>query len=46
MNVEVITLSRMATRVMEEVGEVMHTSLSKVGKSMLIYDILSKEKII
>ena len=44
MNVEVITLSRMATRVMEEVGEVMHTSLSKVGKSMLIYDILSKEK--
>lgn len=44
MNVEVLTLSRMATRVMEEVGEIMHTRLSKVGKSMLIYDILSKEK--
>lgn len=44
MNVEVLTLSRMATRVMEEIGEIIHTRLSKVGKSMLIYDILSKEK--
>lgn len=34
----------MATRVMEEVGEAIYTRLSKVGKSMLIYDILSKEK--
>lgn len=44
MNVEVLTLTRMATRVMEEVGALIHTRLSKVGKSMLIYDILSKEK--
>ena len=44
LNVEVLTLSRMATRVMAEVGGSLYTRLSKIGKSMLIYDILSKEK--
>ena len=44
LNVEVLTLSRMATRVMGEVGGNLYTRLSKTGKSMLIYDILSKEK--
>lgn len=44
MDVEVLTLSRMATRVIEDMGERIHTRLSKVGKSMIIYDVLSKEK--
>ena len=44
LNVEVLTLSRMATRVMEKVGGKLYTRLSKIGKSMLIYDILTKEK--
>lgn len=44
LNVEVLTLSRMATRVMGEVGGNLYTRLSKIGKSMLIYDILTKEK--
>lgn len=44
LNVEVLTLSRMATRVMDEVEVVKKTRLSKIGKAMLIYDILSKEK--
>lgn len=44
LNVEVLTLSRMATRVMNEIGGSLYTRLSKVGKSMLIYDILTKEK--
>lgn len=44
LNVEVLTLSRMASRVMNEVGGNLYTRLSKTGKSMLIYDILSKEK--
>lgn len=43
LNVEVLTLSRMVTRVFDEM-EVVHQSLTKVGKSMLIYDILSKNK--
>ena len=42
-NVEVLTLSRMAYRVLAEVGK-NTTSLSKIGKSMLIYDLLTKEK--
>ena len=42
-NVEVLTLSRMAYRVSNEIGEVT-SALSKVGKSMLIYDLLSKNK--
>ena len=43
LNVEVLTLSRMAMRVEEEVGEKTEV-LSKIGKSMLIYDLLSKER--
>lgn len=44
MNIEVLTLSRMATRVLDEVGEKTRKLLSSVGKDMIIYDILSKEK--
>ncbi len=41
-NAEVITLSRMAYRVLNEVGGVTKTQLSKSGKAMLIYSILNK----
>ena len=41
---EVLTFARMAYRVMQEVGGVLETSLSKAGQAMLIYDILEKEK--
>ena len=41
---EVITLSRMAYRVLEEIGGSSKTHLSKQGKSMLIYSILSQNK--
>lgn len=44
MNAEVITLSRMAYRVIGEIGGVNKTRLSKCGKAMLIYSILSKNK--
>lgn len=43
-NTEVITFSRMAFRVRNELGGAKKTSLSKSGKAMLIYDILSKCK--
>lgn len=43
-NVEVLTLSRMATRVLDEVGEKSRNLLTSVGKNMIIYDILSREK--
>ena len=43
MNVEVLTLSRMAYRVLNEVG-VNSSQLSKAGKDMLIFDVLTKEK--
>ena len=43
-NAEVITLSRMAYRVLNEIGGNSKTSLSKCGKAMLIYSILSKYK--
>ncbi len=43
MNVEVLTLSRMAYRVGNEVG-IPNNQLSKAGKDMLIFDVLSKEK--
>lgn len=43
-NVEVLTLSRMATRVLDEVGEKTRNLLTQVGKNMIIYDVLSKEK--
>ena len=44
LNAEVLTLSRMASRVIDEVGIAQKTRLSKIGKAMLIYDILSKSK--
>ena len=44
MNAEVITLSRMAHRVLQEIGGSNHTQLTKCGKSMLIYSILNKYK--
>ena len=43
-NTEVITFSRMAFRVRNELGGAKKTSLSKSGKAMLLYDILSKCK--
>ena len=43
-NAEVITLSRMAYRVINEVGGVENNHLSKFGKAMLIFSILNKEK--
>ena len=43
-NAEVVTLSRMAYRVINEVGGNSKTSLSKCGKAMLIYSILNNNK--
>jgi len=43
LNVEVLTLSRMAYRVFDEIGH-KNKGLSSVGKTMLIYDILNKNK--
>jgi len=43
-NAEVLTLSRMAYRVLNEVGGNNNTHLSKCGKAMLIYSILSSNK--
>ena len=43
-NVEVITLSRMAHRVLNEIGGATKTMLSKCGKAMLIYSILNNNK--
>ena len=43
-NAEVITFSRMAYRVINEVGEVNSTGLTKSGKAMLIYSILNSQK--
>ena len=42
-NAEVITLSRMAYRVLNEIGGNSKTHLSKCGKAMLIFDILNKQ---
>ena len=44
MNAEVITLSRMAHRVLQETGGDKKTKLTKCGKSMLIYSILNENK--
>ena len=44
LNAEVLTLSRMAYRVMQEVGGSNKTQLTKSGKAMLIYAILNKNK--
>lgn len=43
-NAEVITLSRMAYRVMQELGGNKKTKLTKCGKAMLIYSILNTNK--
>ena len=40
-NAEVITLSRMAHRVLQEIGGNINNSLTKCGKAMLIYSILN-----
>ena len=44
LNAEVLTLSRMAYRVINEIGGRTQTSLTKCGKAMLIYSILSQHK--
>ncbi len=44
-NAQVVTLSRMANLVLNEVGIVNKTPLSKPGKAMIIYSILNKFKI-
>lgn len=41
-NAEVVTLSRLAYRVLNETGGIIKTQISKCGKSMLIYSILNK----
>ena len=43
-NAEVVTLSRMAYRVIQEIGGRTETNLSKCGKAMLIYSILNNCK--
>ena len=39
MNTEVLTLSRMSSRIEDELGGKLDTKLSKIGKSMLIYNL-------
>lgn len=41
---EVITFNRLAYRVINEIGGVIHTNLTKCGKAMLIYWVLQTEK--
>ena len=41
-NAEVITFNRLAYRVINEIGGVIHNRLSKCGKAMLIYSILQR----
>ena len=41
---EVITFNRLACRVINEIGGVIHTNLTKCGKAMLIYWVLQTEK--
>lgn len=43
-NAEVLTLSRMADRVISETIGNLQTHLSKIGKSMIIYDALDNQK--
>ena len=43
-NAEVVTFSRMAYRVIQEIGGRTETNLSKCGKAMLIYSILNNNK--
>ena len=44
LNAEVVTLSRLAYRVINEIGGANKTQNSKCGKAMLIYSILNKYK--
>ena len=44
MNVQVLTLSRMAFRINEELGREKKDKLNKSGKAMIIYDILKNEE--
>lgn len=44
LNAEVVTLSRMAYRVINEIGGKTETNLSKCGKAMLVYSILNNHK--
>lgn len=44
LNAEVITLSRMAYRVMQEIGGIKKKTLTKSGKAMIIYHILNQYK--
>lgn len=43
-SVEVLTLKRMAFRVINEIGKTNKATLSKVGKNLLIYDLVNKQK--
>ena len=43
-NAEIITFNRLAFRVINEIGGVINTNLTKCGKAMLIYSILQQEK--
>ena len=43
-NAEVITFNRMAYRVLNEIGGIINNNLTKCGKSMIIYNILQKQK--
>lgn len=43
-NAEVVTFDRLAYRVINEIGGVINTNLSKCGKAMLIYSILQNKK--
>lgn len=43
-NAEVVTLSRMAYRVLNEIGGTSKTYLTKQGKAMLLYSILNQQK--
>ena len=43
-NAEVITLSRMANRILNDIGGYNSTHLSKCGKAMLVYSILLENK--
>ena len=44
MNCQVLTLSRMAFRILEEHSKEKRQTLTKAGKAMIIYDILKKEE--
>ena len=43
-NAEIITFNRLAYRVINEIGGVINTNLTKCGKAMLIYSIIQQEK--